>query len=87
VRERFVETPYPGGESYRDVVRRVAALLDDLASTYPGSRVLLIGHTATRWALDHLLDGRSLDEAVAAPFDWREGWEYAGRRVPAGAPG
>ena len=33
-------------------------------------------HTATRWALDHLLDGRLLEDVVARPFDWREGWEY-----------
>ena len=41
-----------------------------------GERILLIGHTATRWALDHLLDGRPLEQVVIAPFDWREGWEY-----------
>jgi hypothetical protein len=38
--------------------------------------VLLVGHSANRRALDHLLLGASLDELVAAPFVWREGWEY-----------
>ena len=42
----------------------------------PAGGLLLIGHTATRWALDHLLDGRTLEQVVTAPFDWREGWEY-----------
>ena len=37
----------------------------------------MIGHTATRWGLDHLLDGRPLEELVSEPFGWREGWEYA----------
>jgi broad specificity phosphatase PhoE len=71
-----VDVPFPGGESYRDAVRRVASFLHDARAGRAGERVLLIGHTATRWALDHLLDGRPLEQVVTAPFDWREGWEY-----------
>lgn len=74
-RPRRVDLPFPGGESYRDAAGRVASFLDDVRGC-AGERVLLIGHTATRWALDHLLEGRSLEQVVAAPFDWREGWEY-----------
>ncbi len=75
-RAQRVDVPFPGGESYRDAVARVASFLDDFPDGCAGERVLLIGHTATRWALDHLLDGRPLEQVVAAPFDWREGWEY-----------
>ena len=75
-RERYVGTPFPGGESYRDVVVRVQRFLDDLLNARAGERVLLIGHTATRWALDYLIDGQELGDVVTAPFDWREGWEY-----------
>ena len=38
--------------------------------------MLLIGHVATRWALDHTLLGMPLETLVDAPFEWREGWEY-----------
>ena len=38
--------------------------------------MLIIGHVATRWALDLLVDGRSLAELNDADFGWREGWEY-----------
>jgi ribosomal protein S18 acetylase RimI-like enzyme len=38
--------------------------------------VLLVGHAAARFALDHLLTGRPLESAVAAPFAWRPGWTY-----------
>jgi probable phosphoglycerate mutase len=31
---------------------------------------------ATRLALDVRSRGRPLAELVAAPFDWRPGWEY-----------
>src|SRR5262245_33528397 len=75
-RRARVDVPFPGGESYRDAVDRVASLLGDLAGTRGGQRVLLIGHTATRWALDHLLGGERLELVVEEPFDWREGWEY-----------
>jgi alpha-ribazole phosphatase/probable phosphoglycerate mutase len=75
-RAQRVDVPFPGGENYRDAVARVASFLDDFPDGCAGERVLLIGHTATRWALDHLLDGRPLEQVVAAPFDWREGWEF-----------
>jgi broad specificity phosphatase PhoE len=75
-RARRVDLPFPGGESYRWAVARVASFLDDVRGAGAGERLLLIGHTATRWALDHLLDGLPLEQAVTAPFDWREGWEY-----------
>ena len=75
-RDRRVDVPFPGGESYHDAVGRVASFLDDVRAGRAGERILLIGHTATRWALDHLLDGLPLEQVVTAPFDWREGWEY-----------
>jgi 2,3-bisphosphoglycerate-dependent phosphoglycerate mutase len=75
-RGRRVDVPFPGGESFRGAVARVASFLDDVGSAHAGGRLLLVGHTATRWALDHLIDGRPLERVVTAPFDWREGWEY-----------
>jgi broad specificity phosphatase PhoE len=71
-----IETPWPGGESYRDVVARTAALLDDLMREWDGARLLLIAHSANRWSLDHLLLGRDLQELTTAEFDWQPGWEY-----------
>jgi len=82
-----VDDPFPGGESYRDVVARVGAFLADLHPEFEGARVLLIGHSATRWALDHLLDGGDLARLVAAPFAWREGWSYVVRPCTESATG
>lgn len=69
--ERIAE-PWPGGESWRDAVARVSSFLDEVH----GERVLVIGHVATRWALEHRVHGRSLEELAAEEFDWRPGWEY-----------
>jgi broad specificity phosphatase PhoE/GNAT superfamily N-acetyltransferase len=75
-RDRRIHEPFPGGQSYRQVTEDVAVLLDELRRDHDGQRVLLVGHAATRFALDHLLTGRPLETAVVAPFAWREGWEY-----------
>jgi broad specificity phosphatase PhoE len=75
-RSRRIGTPFPGGESYLQVVDRVAGFLEDLAGGWQGTRVVVVGHSATRWALDHLLAGATLDDLVTAPFDWRPGWPY-----------
>jgi broad specificity phosphatase PhoE len=71
-----VDVPFPGGQSYRDVVDGMSDLLDELARDRDGQRLLLVGHAATRYALDHLLTARPLEVAVVAPFAWREGWTY-----------
>ncbi len=75
-RVNHIDVPWPGGESYNQVVTRTAALLDDLVRQWDGSRVLLIAHSANRWSLDHLLLGRDLWELTTAEFDWQPGWEY-----------
>ena len=69
----------PAGESYRDVVERVRDFLDDVSGAHHGMRILVIGHAATRWALDHLLEGKPLEDVVGAPFEWRPGWEHVVR--------
>jgi broad specificity phosphatase PhoE len=76
-RHKHIHVPFEGGESYADAVERMRSFLYDLGHAWDGSRVLLIGHAATRWALDHLLLGVPLEELVDAPFNWDEGWEYA----------
>jgi 2,3-bisphosphoglycerate-dependent phosphoglycerate mutase len=50
----------------------VSSFLDEVR----GGRVLLIGHVATKWALDHRLHGRTLEELAAEEFEWKPGWEY-----------
>lgn len=71
-----VDRAWPGGESYVDVIERTRTLLEDLRSTRDGRRVLLVAHSANRWALQHLLGGGSLVDVIAAPFAWRPGWEF-----------
>jgi broad specificity phosphatase PhoE len=71
-----ITTPFPGGQSYLDVVEQMRTFLDDLRSRHDGQRVVAISHSANRWALQHLLEGTPLEELVAAPFDWQPGWLF-----------
>lgn len=80
-RARRISRPFPDGESYLQVVGRVAGFLEELARDWDRARVLVVGHTATRWALDHLVNAAALHDLVTAPFAWQEGWSYA---LPAG---
>jgi 2,3-bisphosphoglycerate-dependent phosphoglycerate mutase len=76
-RVHHLDRPYPGGESHRQALRRVAGLLADLPTRWEGRRVMLIGHAATQRALAHVIDGRTVQELIAVDFEWRAtGWEY-----------
>lgn len=75
-RAQHIDDPWPDGESYRQVVDRTRELLADIEREWTGARVLLVGHSANRLALDHLLLGRELDDLLAADFEWQPGWEY-----------
>ena len=79
-REAYLEQPYPGGESWSTAVARVGRFLDDLGLRWEGRRVLVVGHVATRWGLDHFLNGAALADLTRSEFVWQEGWEY--RRAP-----
>jgi alpha-ribazole phosphatase/probable phosphoglycerate mutase len=75
-RTKHVLDPYSGGESYLDVVARVRSFLQDLTTRYADRRIMVIGHSATKWAFDHVLEGASLDELVEGSFRWQPGWLY-----------
>jgi len=84
-RERHIDEPYPGGESWRQAVERLREFLEDVLPEFEGRRILVIAHGAQRYGLEHLLGGCDLEEVVTAPFDWREGWEYSAPLSIAGA--
>ncbi len=75
-RLRRLEEPWPRGESWHGAVARVDAFLDELIGGHAGERVLLIGHMATRFALEARTAATSLRGLIEAPFSWRPGWEY-----------
>ena len=75
-RREHLDQPYPGGESWRQAVSRVGRFLNDLPVRWQGQRVLVIGHVATRWGLDHFIGGVGLEDLIEQDYSWQEGWEY-----------
>jgi 2,3-bisphosphoglycerate-dependent phosphoglycerate mutase len=75
-RIEHLDRPYPDGESWRQAITRVHRFLTDLPLRWNGCRVLVIGHVATRWGLDHFINGVPLENLAREDFAWQEGWEY-----------
>ena len=75
-RRDHLDQPYPGGESWRQAVARVGRIIGDLPLRWNGQRILIIGHVATRWGLDHFIGNVPLEDLVEQDFAWQEGWEY-----------
>ncbi|MBU6389989.1 histidine phosphatase family protein [Patescibacteria group bacterium] len=71
-----VSTPFPNGESYNQTTERMKSFLDDLAKNYDGKTVMIIGHRATQYALENLINHVPLKEAATAPWHWQPGWVY-----------
>ncbi|MFC8074253.1 histidine phosphatase family protein [Streptomyces sp. NPDC057307] len=77
-RARHITEPFLGGQSYRDVLDATADFLRELSADRDGQRVLLVAHSANRWALACLLGRARLRDVVDEPPGWwRPGWEYA----------
>ena len=75
-RLRHLVEPFPNGESYRQVVERVSGWLGEVRRQLDACTVLIVGHRATFYALEHLINGVPLHEAVASPWAWQPGWTY-----------
>ncbi|MEK7616749.1 MAG: histidine phosphatase family protein [Patescibacteria group bacterium] len=73
-----INKPFPNGESYEDCMKRMKEFLDDLGQKYHdrGKSVLIIGHRATQYGLEHLINGVDLKTLVTTPFKWQPGWRY-----------
>jgi broad specificity phosphatase PhoE len=71
---KFLDKPFPEGESFRDVVRRIESFLGEIVRH--GEDVLIIGHRAPWYALEHLLRGADLDHVVNSVWEWQPGWRY-----------
>jgi broad specificity phosphatase PhoE len=75
-RARHIDTPYPDGQSYRQVLDQMRSFLCEVALRHQNQTILLIAHSANQWALQCLLDGQTLEVLLDAPFDWQPGWRF-----------
>jgi len=71
-----IKEPFPNGESYEQVMKRIHEFYKELKKKHSNKTVLVIGHRATQYGLDTLIDGKTLEECLSIPFKWQSYWEY-----------
>jgi broad specificity phosphatase PhoE len=71
-----IHTPFPNGESLDDAVTRVAEFLHEIHDEYAGKRIMIIGHRATHYGIEHTVSGKPLEEIAAEVWTWQPGWKY-----------
>lgn len=76
-----IDVPFPDGESYKDVEKRISEFVSSLHENFEGKHVAIVAHQAPQLALDVLLKKLTWEQAIAQ--DWRNtksyqpGWEYS----------
>ena len=79
-RESHLDVPFPDGESYRDVERRIASFVADVRVRHPNGRVGIVSHHAPHLALCVVVLGRTWEQAFAEDWqrtgDWQPSWEF-----------
>lgn len=76
----YIDSEYPGGESYKDVEQRMKEFLEDLEDNHEGEKVALLAHQAPQLALEVLTKNKTWEEAIKTDWreigEWQSGWKY-----------
>ncbi len=76
----YISKPFPKGESYKDVEKRMRSFLNDLLEKYPGKNVAIVAHRAPQLALDALIKRKTWQQAIKEDWrrrkQWKPGWVY-----------
>lgn len=80
VYEEHIDTPFPNGESLKDVEKRMAEFIQFLKQKYNGKKIAIVSHRAPQLALEVLTKNVSWDEALKNDWRktkaWQPGWRY-----------
>ena len=76
----YINKPFPNGESYKDVGKRILDFLDFLKKDYDGKHIAIVAHQTTQLALEVLLKGKTWEQAIDDDWRskkaWQPGWDY-----------
>ena len=77
---QHIDTPFPNGESMKDVEKRIQDFLNFLKAEYDGQFVAILAHKSPQLALEVILNGQSWEEAIKNDWRnrkaWQPGWIY-----------
>jgi len=78
--KKYINEPFPGGESYKDVEKRLSDFLKFLKNNYNNKSVAIIAHQAPQLSLEVLLKDKTWEQAIDEDWrktkSWRPGWVY-----------
>lgn len=78
----YIETPFPNGESYKDVELRMRSFVNFLLENYAGEKVAVVAHQAPQLALEVIVNKKTWEQVIKedwrgkTPKAWRPGWVY-----------
>lgn len=79
--KQFIDKPYPNGECYIDVEKRMRSFLNDAIKEFADGHIAIIGHEATQLALEVICNNKSwaqvIDENWRSQKKWQPGWTYS----------
>ena len=82
--QEHITVPFPGGESFSDVQRRMQSFLEMVETRHGDYPIAIVAHRAPQLALDVILKRMSWEEAIEndwrrkLPKEWKAGWKYSG---------
>ena len=80
VYENYINTPFPNGESLKDVEARIKSFIEDIKKEYAGKSIAIVAHRAPQLALEVLTKKISWEDAIKNDWrktgNWQPGWEY-----------
>lgn len=78
--EKHINSPFPNGESLKDVENRISDFLQDISNKYPGKHIAIVAHKAPQLAIEVITKGKTWEQAIAEDWRkrkaWQPGWNY-----------
>lgn len=71
-----IKEPFPGGESYNQALDRTDEFYEELKKKNSDKTVLIVGHRATQYGLETLINHKTIEELLSDKFKWQPYWEY-----------
>lgn len=76
----YISKPFPDGESYHDIEKRIGDFIYFLKENYDGKHIAIVAHQAPQLAIEVLLNKKSWEQAIEEDWrntkSWKPGWEY-----------
>lgn len=82
IMSNHIDKPFPNGESYKAVERRIRTFLEEIKQKYSGKKIAILAHQAPQLALDVILKNKAWEQAIKEdwrrkqPKEWKPGWTY-----------